>query len=54
MAEICSLPMYDENREIVRGRKIDIPQAPNPWKISYTVDQPRSIRAEIALTDPGY
>ena len=31
-AEICSLPMYDEKREIVRGLKIDIPIAPKPWK----------------------
>ena len=37
LAEICDLPMYDENREIVRGRKIDIPQASNPWKPSQTV-----------------
>jgi aminomethyltransferase len=37
LAEICDLPMYDENREIVRGKKIDIPQASNPWKPSQTV-----------------
>ena len=34
LAEICTLPMYDTNREIVRGKKVDIPLSPRPWKAS--------------------
>ena len=30
--EICTLPMYDENGEIQRGLKEDIPSSPIPWK----------------------
>ena len=33
-AEICTLPMYDTNREIVRGKKVDIPLSSRPWKAS--------------------
>ena len=34
LAEKCTLPMYDTNREIVRGKKVDIPLSPRPWKAS--------------------
>jgi len=30
-AELCKLPMYDSNGEIVRGIKKDIPTKPKPW-----------------------
>ena len=29
--EICSLPMYDEKNEIVRGLIENIPTKPEPW-----------------------
>tara|TARA_Y100000996_G_C22528585_1_gene645504 strand:- start:458 stop:1681 length:1224 start_codon:yes stop_codon:yes gene_type:complete len=29
--EICSLPMYDEKGDIVRGINTNIPNKPNPW-----------------------
>ena len=31
MAEICSLPMYDEKGLILRGIDKNIPDKPNPW-----------------------
>ena len=30
-AELCRLPMYDPQGEIVRGINRDVPQKPNPW-----------------------
>ena len=27
-AEVCNTPMYDKNKEIPRGKRIDIPQIP--------------------------
>ena len=29
--EICKLPMYDTEGEIVRGINRNIPKQPNPW-----------------------
>ena len=31
MAEICSLPIYDEKGFILRGVDKKIPDKPNPW-----------------------
>lgn len=30
-AEICELPMYDRDGDIVRGRRVAVPEAPEPW-----------------------
>jgi aminomethyltransferase len=30
-AEICKLPMYDPNGEIVKGINKNIPKGPEPW-----------------------
>ena len=30
-AKICSLPMYDPEGTIVRGKNCNIPEGPNPW-----------------------
>ena len=27
-ATVCDTPMYDENREIPRGKRVDIPEIP--------------------------
>ena len=29
--ELCELPMYDQNEDIVRGKNKKIPNKPNPW-----------------------
>ena len=29
--ELCELPMYDPNGDIVRGKNKEIPNKPNPW-----------------------
>ena len=29
--ELCELPMYDQNGDIVRGKNKKIPNKPNPW-----------------------
>ena len=29
--ELCKLPMYDQNGDIVRGKNKKIPNKPNPW-----------------------
>ena len=29
--ELCELPMYDQNGDIVRGKNKEIPNKPNPW-----------------------
>lgn len=29
----CGLPMYDENREIPRGKRVDIPEVPDEAKV---------------------
>ena len=31
-AQVCSLPMYDAEGAIVRGRNADLPRGPAPWK----------------------
>jgi len=31
-AQLCSLPMYDEEGSIVRGKNKTIPNGPQPWK----------------------
>jgi len=31
-AQLCSLPMYDEEGYIVRGKNKTIPNGPQPWK----------------------
>ena len=31
-AQICSLPMYDEEGSIVRGKNTTIPDGPQPWQ----------------------
>ena len=32
LAQLCALPMYDAEREIVRGRDTRIPKGPAPWR----------------------
>ena len=31
-AQLCSLPMYDAEGAIVRGRNTMIPEGPEPWR----------------------
>ena len=31
-AKLCSLPMYDQQGDIVRGKNTVIPEGPEPWK----------------------
>ena len=31
-AQLCSLPMYDAEGAIVRGRNTTIPEGPEPWR----------------------
>ena len=32
-AQLCSLPMYDAEGAIVRGRNTTIPEGPEPWRV---------------------